>query len=100
VDLKCCYPSCFVLVFIIPASCVQASYALEKTKPIRLHTENPHYFEWRSKPTVLITAGEHYGVVINRDFDYKSVSRQQKWHRLRPLVRGDLQVFSCMQENT
>jgi transposase InsO family protein len=28
------------------------------------------------------------------------VSRQQKWHRLTPLVRGDLQVFSCMQENT
>jgi hypothetical protein len=28
------------------------------------------------------------------------VSRQQKWHRLRDLVRGRLQVFSCMQENT
>ena len=28
------------------------------------------------------------------------VSRQQKWHRLMPLVRGGLQVFSCMQENT
>ncbi|MDP6433472.1 MAG: hypothetical protein QGI15_04035, partial [Candidatus Scalindua sp.] len=28
------------------------------------------------------------------------VSRQQKWHKLTPLVKGDLQVFSCMQENT
>jgi len=30
----------------------------------------------------------------------RDVSRQQKWHMLRHLVRGDLQVFSCMQENT
>jgi hypothetical protein len=32
--------------------------------------------------------------------DLLLVSRQQKWHRLRLLVRGGLQVFSCMQENT
>jgi hypothetical protein len=29
-----------------------------------------------------------------------SVSRQQKWHKVRHLVRGELQVFSCMQEKT
>ena len=28
------------------------------------------------------------------------VSRQEKWHRLKDLVKGDIQVFSCMQENT
>ena len=28
------------------------------------------------------------------------VSRQQKWHRIRHLVRGEAQVFSCMQEKT
>jgi cellulase (glycosyl hydrolase family 5) len=38
--------------------------------PIRLHPDNPHYFLWRGKPAVLITAGEHYGAVLNRDFDY------------------------------
>jgi hypothetical protein len=27
---------------------------------------------------------------------YVDVSRQQKWHRLRRLVRGGIQVFSCM----
>ena len=37
---------------------------------------------------------------INNSIDGKTVSRQQKWHRLTPLVRGCLQVFSCMQENT
>jgi hypothetical protein len=29
-----------------------------------------------------------------------SVSRQQDWHRMRYLVRGEGQVFSCMQEKT
>ena len=38
--------------------------------PIRLHPDNPHYFLWRGKPTVLITSGEHYGAVMNLDFDY------------------------------
>lgn len=38
--------------------------------PISLHPDNPHYFLWRDKPTVLITSGEHYGAVLNLDFDY------------------------------
>jgi hypothetical protein len=42
----------------------------EPPEPIRLHPENPHYFLWRQKPTVLITSGEHYGVVLNRAFDF------------------------------
>ncbi|MEO6785753.1 MAG: cellulase family glycosylhydrolase [Chthoniobacteraceae bacterium] len=37
---------------------------------LQLHPENPHYFFWRGKPTVLITSGEHYGAVLNLDFDY------------------------------
>jgi hypothetical protein len=39
--------------------------------PLRLHPQNPHYFEFRGKPTVLITSGEHYGAVLNLDFDYR-----------------------------
>ncbi|MEJ5342058.1 MAG: DUF6298 domain-containing protein [Thermogutta sp.] len=38
--------------------------------PISLHPENPHYFLWRGRPTVLIGSGEHYGAVLNLDFDY------------------------------
>lgn len=38
--------------------------------PIGLHPDNPHYFLFRGKPTVLITSAEHYGAVINLDFDY------------------------------
>src|SRR5215467_13544600 len=36
---------------------------------IRLHSENPHYFWFRGKPAVLITSTEHYGAVLNGDFD-------------------------------
>ncbi len=38
--------------------------------PIRLHPDNPHYFEFRGRPAVLLTAGEHYGAGLNLDFDY------------------------------
>ena len=39
--------------------------------PIALHAENPHYFHWRGRPTILITSAEHYGAVMNLDFDYR-----------------------------
>src|SRR5215468_6488438 len=39
-------------------------------RPLALHPANPHYFLFRGKPTVIITSGEHYGAVMNLDFDY------------------------------
>lgn len=44
--------------------------AFSQNKSIALHPKNPHYFTYRGKPTVLITSGEHYGAVLNLDFDY------------------------------
>jgi PA14 domain len=38
---------------------------------LELHPENPHYILWRGKPTIVITSGEHYGAVLNLDFDYR-----------------------------
>jgi hypothetical protein len=38
--------------------------------PLALHPDNPRYFLWRGQPTVLITSAEHYGAVLNLDFDY------------------------------
>ena len=38
--------------------------------PISLLPENPRYFLFRGRPTILITSGEHYGAVVNPDFDY------------------------------
>jgi hypothetical protein len=39
-------------------------------EPIRLHPDNPHYFLWRGQPAVLITSAEHYGALLNLEFDY------------------------------
>jgi hypothetical protein len=50
-------------------SCETASKP-EQPKPFALHPDNPHYFLFRGKPTVLITSAEHYGAVLNLDFDY------------------------------
>ena len=43
----------------------------EPNSPIQLNTKNPHYFLFRGKALVLITSGEHYGAVLNADFDNK-----------------------------
>jgi len=40
------------------------------SEALALNPENPHYFLFRGKPTVIITSGEHYGAVLNLDFDY------------------------------
>lgn len=47
-----------------------ASLLNAETRPFALHPDNPHYFVFRGKDTILITSGEHYGAVINLDFDY------------------------------
>jgi hypothetical protein len=46
--------------------------SFSQNQPIKLLKENPHYFEYKGKPLVLITSAEHYGAVINTDFDYKT----------------------------
>ncbi|MEX2233650.1 MAG: hypothetical protein WD824_15910 [Cyclobacteriaceae bacterium] len=55
----------FCLVAIL-SSCDNRS----RVTPIALHKENPHYFLYKDKPVVLITSAEHYGAVMNVDFDY------------------------------
>lgn len=51
---------------------------------LRQHPDNPHYFLFRGAPTVIIGSGEHYGAVINLDFDYNKY--------LDTLHRDDLNV--------
>ncbi len=43
----------------------------QKAEVICLHPENPNYFLFQGKPTILITSGEHYGAVMNTDFNYQ-----------------------------
>ena len=37
---------------------------------LQLLPQNPHYFQYQGKPTVIVGSGEHYGAVMNLDFDY------------------------------
>jgi hypothetical protein len=39
-------------------------------EPLALHPENPHYFIFHGKPAVLVGSTEHYGAVLNLDFDF------------------------------
>ncbi len=57
------------LVFMLATMFLLSRYLL--AQPISLHPENTHYFLWQGKPRILITSGEHYGSVLNLDFDYR-----------------------------
>jgi hypothetical protein len=56
--------------------------AADPEHPLALHPENPHYFIYRGKSTILITSGEHYGAVLNNDFDYLKYLDELKAHGL------------------
>ncbi|HEY0455060.1 MAG TPA: cellulase family glycosylhydrolase [Verrucomicrobiae bacterium] len=58
------------LILTLAFSIALATPGFCADRTLALHPENPHYFIWRGKPTVLITSGEHYGSVLNLDFDY------------------------------
>jgi hypothetical protein len=55
-----------LLTFVALYVCLVAG-----AQPISLYRDNPHYFLYKGKPTVLITSAEHYGAVINSTPDYK-----------------------------
>ena len=59
-----------------------------QVEPILLNPMNQHYFSYQGKPTVLITSGEHYGAVMNPDFDYKVY--------LKTLQKDDLNLTRTM----
>jgi hypothetical protein len=51
------------------AACV-ISAASSAASPISVDPGNPHYFSMNGVPTILLTSAEHYGAVVNGDFDY------------------------------
>ena len=53
------------------AALLAALLTIAPAEPIRLHPKNPHYFLFRGKAIALITSAEHYGAVMNADFDYR-----------------------------
>jgi len=50
-----------VMVFLV---------AVASGEPIKVDPSNPHYYMFNGQPIVLITSAEHYGAVVNLDFDY------------------------------
>lgn len=71
------------LLYIIFISFVLACYpAFSQRKPIALNADNPHYFTYHHRPTLLITSGEHYGAVLNTDFNYTDYLDELQSHGL------------------
>ncbi len=76
-------------------------------EPIRLHPDNPHYFLFRGRPAVLISSGEHYGAVLNPDFDYLTYlnTLQAKGFNLTRIMNGTSRedpnsIFWAGEQNT
>jgi hypothetical protein len=66
----------FLVISLILPACgpknqQSANREIPYQEPIRLLPENPHYFEYKGKPLVLVTSAEHYGALLNADFDYR-----------------------------
>jgi len=57
--MRCAALLCFVMMSLPSAADV-----------LRVHRANPRYLEWKGRPVVLIGSGEHYGALINLDFDF------------------------------
>ena len=60
----------FCVPALLAALAVATTGESIRSAPIRLHPRNPHYFLFRGKAVALITSGEHYGAVMNPDFDF------------------------------
>ena len=54
-----------IILFVIAISGLKIN-----AQPISLYPSNQHYFRFRGKPEILITSAEHYGAVVNGEFDY------------------------------
>lgn len=65
-----------LLIAILVAACnineSPTEIEIPEGGPIQLHPENQHYFLFNGKPLALITSAEHYGAILNLDFDYRT----------------------------
>ncbi|MGC9343693.1 MAG: hypothetical protein ACP5E3_13400, partial [Bacteroidales bacterium] len=68
------YNILLLLVFLVFACTMKPdspSISIPEKGPIQLHPENPHYFLYKGDALALITSAEHYGALINLDFNYQ-----------------------------
>jgi hypothetical protein len=59
-----------IILILLPVFILSACRLSELPQPLSLNPKNPHYFLFRGKPAILIGSTEHYGAVLNMDFDY------------------------------
>lgn len=55
----------------ITPSIASAEDVIAAANPLALHPENTRYFLYKGKPTVLVTSAEHYGLLLNSDYEYE-----------------------------
>ena len=46
--------------------------AEDSSRVLAQDARNPHLFSWKGRPTVLVGAPDHYGALLNLDFDYRA----------------------------
>lgn len=57
--------------FFLAILCAALASGTRAAEPIRIHPGNPHYLLWQGKPFIVVTSAEHYGAVLNGDFDWR-----------------------------
>jgi len=65
-----CRSMSFLASFVLFLGHIATASAQDQHTPLALHPDNGHYFLFRGEPTVIVTSAEHYGAVLNLDFDY------------------------------
>ncbi|MCX7045511.1 MAG: hypothetical protein NTX50_08525 [Candidatus Sumerlaeota bacterium] len=58
-----------IFPLLVPFLSTEGAHGMDN-EALRLHPENPHYLLFHGKPAVLVGSTEHYGAVMNLDFDY------------------------------
>lgn len=53
----------------VASALAAAATAAGDQRPIHLDPANPHYLVFHGKPTALVTSAEHYGAVVNGEWD-------------------------------
>ncbi len=66
-----------------------STLARDASGPISVYPRNPHFFYYKGKPILLLTSDQHYGAVVNADFNYvafldKLSSRGLNYTRIYP----------------
>jgi hypothetical protein len=64
--------SLFPALLILLAACNQATETGGYSPFLQLHPDNPHYLMYEGEPILLVSSSEHYGAVLNLDFDYRT----------------------------